>query len=101
MIHTTENFYKVADEIRKTYFAEIKTWEDSKDKDKATYAIELFNNGCLTYRNLIGRLAKACGESNATIHSIVEKYVVSFGEYEYKPSKKHSETLRKASTATN
>jgi hypothetical protein len=102
MIHTTENFFnKIADEIRKTYFAEIKTWEDSKSKDKATYAIELFNNGCLTYRMLIGRLAKACGESNATIHGIVSKYIVSFGEYEYKPSKKYNETLRKASTATN
>ena len=88
MIHTTENFFnKVADEMRGRYFADL----SSENCRKATYALELFNNGCLTYRTIIGRLAKACNTNNATIHNLVEKYIVSFGEYQYKPGKLYSE----------
>ena len=86
MIHTTENFFnKVATDIRQTYFADVKYYRDSEKCTAATYAIELFNNGCLTYRAFIGRLAKSCNTNNATIHNMVEKHIVSFGEYQYKP----------------
>lgn len=98
MIHTTENFFnKVAGEIRGTYFAkEIHGNTKNENYHAATYAIELFNNGCLTYRKLIGRLAKACNDSTQVLHSIVEKYIVSFGEYEYKPkqNKKNQMMIR-------
>ena len=49
--------------------------------------MEDFNNGCLTYRQFIGRLSKSCVETTENIHKIVSKYVVSFGEYNYKPKK--------------
>ncbi len=88
MIHTTENFSnKLATEIRATYFYEVKYYTDNENCVDAYYAIELFNNGCLTYRKLIGRLAKSCNDSTKAIHSIAEKYIISFGEYRYKPKK--------------
>lgn len=89
MIHTTEDFFnKVAADIRAKYFAtEIHGQTRNENYHKATYTMELFNNGCLTYRKLIGRLAKACNESTAAIHEVVSKYIVSFGSYEYKPKK--------------
>ena len=58
---------------------------------KATTAIEDFNNGSLTYKVFIGRLSKSCGTNNATIHNLVEKHIVSFGNYQYKPRKLYSE----------
>jgi len=89
MIHTQSDFFnKVATEIRSKYFPnENHGITENKDYHKTTQTLELFNNGCLTYRKLIGRLAKACNTTNKTIHLIVEKYIVSFGEYRYKPSK--------------
>jgi len=90
MLHTTEDFFnKVATEIRQTYFKnEVHCFTQNEKYHSATYTIELFNNGCLTYRKLIGRLAKACNDTTFNIHAIVQKYVVSFGSYEYKPKKK-------------
>jgi hypothetical protein len=87
MIHTTENFYnKVATDIRTTYFAnENHAYTQNSNYHKATYTMELFNNGCLNYRTFIGRLAKCCNDTNAKIHSIVERHVLSFGAYKYKP----------------
>lgn len=89
MIHTKPDFFNhVAAEIRAKYFADIKYYRDSEKCTTATYTIELFNNGCLTYRKLIGRLAKACNDTTAAIHEVVSKYIVSFGDnYEYKPNK--------------
>jgi len=89
MIHTTKDFFnKVAADIRKTYFAtEIHGQTRNENYHKATYTMELFNNGCLTYRKLIGRLAKACNTSTEAIHEVVSKYIVSFGSYKYKPKK--------------
>lgn len=88
MIHTTENFFnKVADDIMPKYFNNIRFHEDRENCIKAKYSIELFNNGCITYRQLIGRLSKACNDSTANIHNTVSKHVISFGEYEYKPKK--------------
>lgn len=93
MIHTTENFFnKVAIEVRNRFFPNEehgKTYNESYWK--AIKAIEDFNNGCLTYKVFISRLSKNCGTNNATIHNIVEKYIVSFGSYQYKPRKVYSE----------
>lgn len=93
MIHITENFFnKVATEVRSRYFAnENHSTTENKDYHLASNTIELFNNGCLTYRQLIGRLAKSCQTNNATIHNLVEKHIVSFGTYRYKPRKLYSE----------
>lgn len=90
MIHTTPDFFnKVATEIRSTYFPnENHGTTENQNYHKANYAIECFNNGALTYRQLIGRLAKNCKTTTQVIHSIVEKYVVSFGAYRYKPTTK-------------
>ena len=93
MIHTTDNFFnKVATEIRNRYFPNEnhgKTYNESYWK--ATKAIEDFNNGVLTYKVFIGRLAKATESNNATIHNLVEKYIVSFGSYQYRPRKLYSD----------
>ena len=87
MIHTTEDFYnKLATEIRNLYFPkEIHGSTLNVNYQKANYTIELFNNGCLTYRQLIGRLAKNCKSTTITIHKIVSSYIISFGSYDYKP----------------
>ena len=89
MIHTTQDFYnKVATEVRANYFAnENHGTTENQNYWKTTKAIEDFNNGCLTYRQLIGRLAKSCNETTENIHKIVENYVVSFGSYKYQPKK--------------
>lgn len=96
MIHTTENFYnKVATEIRAKYFAnENHSTTENQNYWKATKAMEDFNNCCLTYKIFISRLAKSCQTNNATIHNLVEKYVVSFGSYQYKPRKLYSENKK-------
>ena len=88
MIHTTENFFnKVATELDKTYFPNLKYYRDNDNCVKVHYTLELFTNGCLTYRQLIGRLAKSCNDTTKAIHLIVENYVVSFGNYNYTPKK--------------
>jgi hypothetical protein len=89
MIHTTPDFFnKVAIEMRSTYFpTEIHGITENKDYHKTTRTLELFNNGCINYRQLIGRLAKSCNDTTSKINSIVEKYIVSFGNYQYKPCK--------------
>lgn len=93
MIHTTDNFFnKVITEVRAVYFA--KENNATTDYHKATKAVEDFNNGCLTYKILISRLAKATQSNNATIHNLVEKYVISFGSYQYKPRKLYSENKK-------
>jgi hypothetical protein len=95
MIHTQTDFFnKVATEIDKTYFPNVKYYRDDENCTKVHYSLELFNNGCLTYRQLIGRLAKSCNETTENIHKIVENYVVSFGSYQYKPRKLYSENKK-------
>jgi hypothetical protein len=93
MIHSNQDFFNsIATEIRAKYFAtEIHGQTENKNYHAATYAIECFNNGVLNYRTFIGRLAKACNTNNATIHNIVEKYILSFGEYQYKPRRLYSQ----------
>jgi len=92
MIHVVNDFYnKAAKDIRDRFFEGAILPQDSPDYQKTRYSIELFNNGCLTYRAFIGRLAKSCKSNNATIHNIIEKHVVSFGEYQYKPGRIYSQ----------
>lgn len=101
MIHTTENFFnKCADGIRQRFFPDVKHYRDNDNCTKATYTIELFNNGCITYRTFISRLSKSCGTNNATIHILVEKYIVSFGQYHYKPRSKWSTSKVETNLAT-
>lgn len=68
-------FNKVAIEIRSKYFPEVKYYRDNKRCADATYAIELFNNGCLTYDSFISRLCKFCKASQEEVASIVNKYI--------------------------
>ena len=85
MIHTTDNFFnKVATEIDQRYFPQVKYYRDDKNCTKVHNDLELFNNGCLTYRQLILRLAKSCQDRNKNLHKIVEKHIVSFGSYKPK-----------------
>ena len=93
MIHTTTDFFnKVATEVRERFFPnENHGTTENQNYWKANQSIEDFNNGVITYKVFIGRLAKACQTNNATIHNLVEKYVVSFGSYQYKPKKLYSE----------
>ena len=93
MIHTTTDFFnKVAKEIRAKYFPnENHNSTENQNYWKANQSVEDFNNGVLTYKVFIGRLARACGSNNATIHNLVEKHIVSFGSYQYKPRKLYSE----------
>lgn len=93
MIHTTQDFFnKVATEVRQRYFSnENHGTTENQNYWKATKSIEDFNNGVLTYKVFIGRLSRACQSNNATIHNLVEKYVTSFGSYQYKPRKLYSE----------
>lgn len=90
MIHTTDDFYnKVVTELTAQYFPGSEGDRYSNKEYLAMkYAIELFNNGCLTYRQLVGRTAKHCKSYTKEIHATIEKYVVSFGKYQYKPSNK-------------
>jgi len=71
-------FNKTAQAIDKKYFPSVKYYRDDKDCTDVHYTIELFNNGCLTYNDLIKRLAKSCKETHQNIHSIVSKYIEDF-----------------------
>jgi hypothetical protein len=89
MIHTATDFYnKVATELRASYFPnENHGITENKQYWKTTRTLELFNNGSLTYRQLVNRLSKSCKTTTEKMHSIVSKYVISFGQYKYKPNK--------------
>ena len=81
----TDNFFnQLATNIRKTYFAnEIHGYTNNKQYWNATAVMEQFNNGCLTYKQLITKLAKNCNETKQNIHSIVKNYIVDFEGYKY------------------
>ena len=89
MIHTQTDFCsKVTKEIREKYFPnESHGITYNKKYWGATQCIEDFSNGCLVYGIFIRRLSRNCNEKSSVIHSIVEKYVISFGGYTFKPSK--------------
>jgi hypothetical protein len=72
---------KLCSEIDRAYFPNVKMWKnpDGSYNDtvgKVHHAIELFNNGCLSYNNLITKLAQHCKESKEKLEAIVNKYVI-------------------------
>ena len=80
----TNFFNELASDIDKTYFVNVKYYRDNTECTNVHYAIELFNNGCLTYKLLVSKLAKNCKDTKENLHKIVSKYVVDFEGYEYK-----------------
>ena len=76
MTIVTDFFNKVAQAIDAKYYPEVKYYRDNKHTTKIHYAIELFNNGCLTYQKLIERLAKECKDTKENIDNIVKDYVI-------------------------
>lgn len=82
----TNNFYnKVCQEIGKAYFPEVKYYRDNKNLTIIHYAVELFNNGVITYRVLIQRLSTNTKQPKKKINSIVSKYIDDFEGYNYMP----------------
>jgi hypothetical protein len=92
MIHTKKDFFNVVvTDVRQKFFPnENHGTTENQNYWKATKAIEDFNNCFLTYKVFIGRLSKACKSNNATIHNLIEKHIVSFGSYQYKPRNLYS-----------
>lgn len=91
MIHTVTDFYnKVMIDLRNAYFPGKTPIEllDNENHRQVRNTVELFSNGCLNYRKLIGRLAKHCGHTTEKINAIVERHITSFGNYKYTPTKK-------------
>ena len=80
-------FNKLAVELDKTYFPTVKYYRDNENCAKVHYNIELFNNGCLTYYELINRLSLRCNDTKENIHAIVSKYVSDFEKFVYDSSK--------------
>ncbi len=79
-------FNKLLQEIGAKYFPNVKYYRDNKEDADAHYTVELFNNGCLVYSELIRRLAVSCNEKKEEIHRIVSQYVTDFESYEYNPA---------------
>jgi len=81
---TVDDFFnKVCQEIDKTYFPEVKYYRDNKNTTKIHHAVELFNNGVLTYNHLIKHLSINTKETKENIHKIVSKYITDFEGYTY------------------
>lgn len=81
---TVQDFFvKCAGEIRSKYFPTVKYYRDDKDCADATYALECFSNGVLTYSKLIDKLAKSCSDTKENIHAVVSQYVADFEGYLY------------------
>ena len=90
MIHTKPDFFNLAIvELRNKYFqSENHRTTENQNYHKTTQIVESFNNGCLTYAEIIFRLSKSCNDSTKNIHSLIEKHIVSFGSYKYTPRTK-------------
>ena len=80
---TVPDFFKLASELDKKYFPEVKFYRDNKNTTNIHYAVELFNNGCFTYDKLIKSLSTNCNDTKENIHKIVSSYIEDFGDYEY------------------
>lgn len=77
-----DDFFKVCSVLDKKYFPDVKYYRDDKNNADVHYAVELFNNGALTYKKLITRLAKNCKDTEKNIHKIVKKYIDDFGDFD-------------------
>jgi len=80
---TSDFFNKVCQEIDKKYFPEVKYYRDNEQNVKVHYAVELFNNGCLGYSELIKRISTATKETRHNIHNLVSKFITDFEDFEY------------------
>lgn len=78
-------FNHLVKELDAKYFHHVKFYQDDKQDMEMHHTVELYSNGCLTYAKLIDRLAKACNDSMANIHTIVARYVEDFEGYTYEP----------------
>lgn len=85
-----EDFYnKVMPDIKSTYFPTVNVLASDKEYksriyqrySKVKYQVELFHNGCLVYNQFINKLSTLCKDSENNIHTLISKYVSSFGEY--------------------
>lgn len=85
MIIAEDFFNKLASELDKKYFPDLKYYRDNEDCAKIHYAIELFNNGCLTYDKLIKKISSYSKDSCLNIHNIVSKYIKDFEGFDYSP----------------
>ena len=72
----TDFFNKLTSEIKSKYFASVGYYRDNETLTTIHYKIELFNNGCLTYTNLIKELVTGCNDSETNIKAIVDKFIV-------------------------
>lgn len=78
-------FNKAATDIRGKYFPNVNHRAGTKEYYAANYALECFNNGVLTYSDLLKKLVKNCKGTKGDIHSILSKYIADFGDYVFKP----------------
>lgn len=77
-IHIVDDFFnKLVTDLDKNY--------NTRDNMKVGYACECFNNGVLTYSKLIDKLTIECKDTHENIHTLVSKYIIDFGSYEYNP----------------
>jgi len=80
-----DNFFnKLASELDIIYFPTVNFYRDDEKCAKVHYAIERFNNGCISYNKLIGEIAKNCKASCFEIHKIVKKHILDFEGFSYK-----------------
>ena len=68
-------FNKLASDLQKKYFPNLKYYRDNKDCAGTHYSIELFSNGVITYNVLINRLSKSCKDTKKNIKVMVDKYI--------------------------
>jgi len=72
-METVSNFYNLlSDEIGSKYFPTVKYYRDNENYTRARHSIELFNNGCLTYRKLVNSISKECNDTKENISKIID-----------------------------
>jgi len=77
-------FNKLVSELDKKYFPDVKYYMDNKKTAQIHRTVELFNNGVLSYENLIKRISDNCSDTKENIHKIVSKYIADFDGFEYR-----------------
>ena len=72
-----DDFYnRLKTELMEAYFPTVEYYRDNDNSTKMCYAIELFNNGCLTLNVLISKIAKETKDTKENTKKIVSKYFV-------------------------
>jgi len=72
-MNTVNDFYnKLVEELRYTYFNSESKFENDTVQ-KVCNIVELFNNGCMYYENLIKELNTLC---NIDVTEIINKYIL-------------------------